>query len=248
MYDWSPVSAANDRFWVLIRDGLRARNIAAPDTLTRGPGASDHWESPELLLSQTCGMPFRTRLHTRVQLVATPDYALPDTPSGYYYSELVVRADHAGVIADFAEKTLAFNSQDSQSGWAAPQNHLARLGLCFARTLHSGAHLESARAVVDGRADIAAIDAVTWRLLVAHAPRIAEGLRVIDHTEPTPGLPLITARHRDPAPIRHAVAAAIDALSPNDRNALGLVGLATISTTAYRAIPNPPPPQVEPGS
>ncbi len=242
MYDWPQVRSEHDRLWSLIRDALAGEGVAAPERLTRDRSLWDIWESPELMLGQTCGMPYRTRLHGAVELVATPDYALPDAPPGYYYSELITRADEPGDAVDFIDRTLAFNGQDSQSGWAAPQNLMARHGLRFTHTRHTGAHLDSARAVAEGRADIAAIDAVSWRLIVAHMPELAAQLRVIGHTDPTPGLPLITAKGRDTAPLARATAAAIAALSPADRDALGLVGLVPIQAAAYLAVPTPPPP------
>ncbi|OYX42032.1 MAG: hypothetical protein B7Z02_13345 [Rhodobacterales bacterium 32-67-9] len=242
MYDWPEVRAENDRLWSLIRAALADEGVAAPEALTRDGSLWEAWESPDLLLGQTCGMPYRTRLHGQVELVGTPDYALPDAAPGHYYSELITRADEPGEATDFIDRTLAFNGQDSQSGWAAPQNQMARLGLRFTHTRHTGAHRDSARAVAEGRADIAAIDAVTWRLIAAHLPGLAAKLRVIGHTDPTPGLPLITAKGRDTTPFARAVAAAIAALSPSDRAALGLAGLAMIPASAYLAVPTPPPP------
>ena len=242
MYDWPQVHAEHDRLWSLIRAALAEEGIAAPERLTRDASLWTLWESPDLLLGQTCGMPFRTRLHGRVSLVATPDYALPGAAPGWYYSVFVVRRDDPGEAHDFIDRTLAFNGQDSQSGWAAPQNEMARRGLSFTLTRHTGAHRDSARAVAEGRADIAAIDAASWRLIEAHHPEIASRLRVVSHTRPTPGLPLITAAGRDPAPIARATAAAIAALAPADRAALGLRGLVTIPAEAYLAVPTPPPP------
>lgn len=243
MYDWPEVTAATDRLWAAIRDRLRAAGTAAPDGLSRGASLWEMWESPGLVLGQTCGMPYRTRLHGRVELVATLDYGLPEAPAGHYYSMLVVRADTPGDLSDFIDRTLAFNGQDSQSGWAAPQNHAARFGLRFTRTLHTGAHIESARAVAGGRADIAAIDAISWRLLCAHRPEIAARLRVIGHTAPTPGLPLIAAKGRDAAALAVAVKGAVAGLGPDDLSLLGgLRGTARIGPEAYLAVPTPPAP------
>lgn len=242
MYDWPEVRDEHDRLWSLTRAALADKGVAAPEVLTRDGSLWDIWESPALILGQTCGMPYRTRLYGQVELVGTPDYALPGAGPGQYYSELISRADEPGEAVDFIDRTLAFNAPDSQSGWAAPQNQMARLGLRFRKTRQTGAHVESARAVAGGRADIAAIDAVTWRLIARHVPELAARLRVIGHTDPTPGLPLITAKGRDTAPIACAVAAAIAALSPADRAALGLVGLVTIPASAYLEVPTPPPP------
>jgi len=242
MYDWPELQGAHDRFWTLIRGALEDTGQDAPARLCRGGSLWDLWQSPELILGQTCGMPYRTRLHGLVDLVGTPDYALPDAPPGHYYSELVVRADAPGDLADFIDRTLAFNGQDSQSGWAAPQNHVAGIGRTFRHTLHTGAHRESARAVAEGRAAIAAIDAVTWRLIGDHLPDLAGRLRVIGHTGPTPGLPLITAPGRDAPALAAAVGQAIAGLEPADRAALGLRGMVAIPPAAYLAVPTPPPP------
>ncbi len=238
MYDMPAVQPANNRFWTLIRAHLGA----GPDHLTRSEDFWQIWQSPDLLLAQTCGMPYRTRLHPEVNLVGTPDYGLPGCPPGHYRSVLVVHADAKGDSeADFADGTFAYNEALSQSGWAAPMTHFAASGVRFGTFLPTGAHANSARAVAQGHADMAALDAMTWRLLQRHDP-LAARLRVIAKTPPTPGLPYITARHRDPAPIAHAVRAAIADIAPADRSALHLLGLADIDKAAYLAVPNPPAP------
>jgi ABC-type phosphate/phosphonate transport system substrate-binding protein len=243
MYDFRAAAAANDRLWALIRDDLRGQGIDAPENLTRGEDAYwPAWQSPDLLLSQTCGYPYRARLHGQVTLVGTPDYDLPDVPPGHYYSVFVVRShDTRRSLTEFDGASFAYNEDLSQSGWAAPQNHAARLGLTLAPTHRSGGHQRSARAVADGIADIAALDAVTWALMQDFDP-VARQVRVIAQTDPTPVLPYITARDRDPGPIFAAIATAIAALAPNDRALLRLKGIVAIPAAAYLAVPNPPTP------
>ncbi|MEO6301185.1 MAG: hypothetical protein ABIO62_16295, partial [Paracoccaceae bacterium] len=131
MYDRAEAQPANDRLWALIRDGLRAKGLAAPDHLTRGAGAYwDAWQSPDLVLSQTCGFPYRSKLHGKVALIGTPEFGVDGCPPGYYRSILVARADDPRhTITDFHNAALAFNEDLSQSGWAAPQNHAANLGI-----------------------------------------------------------------------------------------------------------------------
>lgn len=241
MYDWDELRGPTDRYWALIREGLRARGINAPADLHRGDQWCD-WLNPGLILSQTCGFPYRTALHGKVSLVGTPDFGLPDARSGYYYSQLVVRADAPGDWADFLDGTLAINGYDSQSGWAAPQNHAATLNRRFDKILVTGAHVASATAVAEGLADIAAIDGVTWRLIAAYRPEVAKRLRIVARTEPTPGLPLITALGQDGQAIAAAVGEAIAALSATDRAALGLIGLTHIPAETYLAVPTPADP------
>ena len=239
MYDLLALQGANDRLWRAIRSHLGH----GPENLTRDGDLWQIWQSPDLLIAQTCGMPFRTRLHPNVTLVGTPDYGLPDCPPGYYNSVLVVHVDANGDRPeDFAGVRFAYNDPASQSGWAAPITHMDAAGVRFAVLLQTGSHANSARAVAEGGADIAGLDALTWQLLQDHNPTLTDRLRVIDSTEPTPALPYITAAGRDPAPIAKAFRAALGDLPPRDRAALRLQGLVDIPAPAYLAIATPASP------
>lgn len=244
MYDRPEIAPATDRLWAAVRDGLRRRGMAAPAALTRG--AADlwpQWTAPDLVLSQTCGYPYRSRLHGQVTLVGTPDFAVEGCPPGYYRSLFVVRAgDGRETLAAFNGARLAYNDALSQSGWAAPQTHAAQAGLRLAPGPCTGGHRLSARAVAEGRADLAALDAVTWRLIGVHDPALAGALRVIAATDPTPGLPYITALGQDAGQTFGAVAQAIAGLATADRAALGLCGLIALPAAAYLAVPTPPGP------
>ncbi len=116
MYDRPETRAANDRLWASIRDHLGR----GPQHLSRQVDVWQTWASPDLIFAQTCGMPYRTRLHDTVNLVGTPDYRLPGCAPGHYNSVFVVGRDAPGEqLADFAGKTLAYNEPMSQSGWAS---------------------------------------------------------------------------------------------------------------------------------
>jgi len=239
MYDWPEVQGATDQYWRAIRSALGH----GPADLTRGfDDYIGHWQRPDLLLSQTCGMPYRTRLHPHVALVGTPDYGVPGCAPGQYCSVLVVNAqDDRAQLSDFAADIFAYNEGGSQSGWAAPASHAARRGLRFTRLLATGSHRASLCAVAEGRAAMAAIDAVTWELALRHDPASAR-LRVLERTAPTPGLPYITALANDPAPLAAAITAAIDSLDAETRSALMLRGVIQIPASTYLAVPTPPPP------
>jgi ABC-type phosphate/phosphonate transport system substrate-binding protein len=244
MYDRPETAAANDRLWTLIRDGMRAAGLAAPEALTRG--ANDlwpQWTSPDLAFSQTCGFPFRARLHATVTLVGTPDYGIECSKPGYYRSVFVVRADDPrATLPDFSGARFAFNDAMSQSGWAAPQTYAQGLGLRLPPALESGGHRLSALAVLQGRADIAALDAVTWRLLRRWEPEMA-GLRAIEMTDPSPGLPFIASRSHDAEQMFAIVDAAIRGMPSADRDATGIRGLIRIPAETYLAVPTPASPE-----
>ena len=243
MYDRAEVQPANDRLWALIRDELRAEGLPAPETLTRGPQAYwQAWESPDLTLSQTCGYPYRAKLHGKVTLLATPDYGVEHCPPGHYVSVYVARKDDPrDSLAEFDGAGLAFNEDLSQSGWAGPMSHALSQGVTLKPSLRSGGHILSARAVAEGRADIAGIDAVTWTMITRH-DAFATGLKVVARTTPTPGLPWVAAKGADADALFPILEQALAALSPEDRATLCLKGLTRIPAEAYLAIPTPPPP------
>lgn len=245
MYDRPENAAAHDDLWAAIRDALRARGIPAPDALDRTIPLWNGWLHPGLVLGQTCGLPYRSRLHGQVALIATFDYGLEDTPPGYYRSVFVARADDPRRDpADFAGARFAYNEGSSHSGWAAPQLWASTRGFAFAPTLETGAHRASARAVAEGRADIAAVDAITWRGILRWDREVAAALRVIGRTEAAPGQALIAAAGTEPAAHAEAVAEGLSALDPRVRATLGIVGLVRIPAAAYLAVPTPAPPAV----
>lgn len=236
MYDMPALQPANDRFWSLIRTHLGF----GPSHLTRGADVWDVWNSPDLVFSQTCGMPYRTRLHGKVRLVGTPDYGLAGCPSGFYRSIFVARKDDARDLDQLAEGAFAYNERLSQSGWAAPMVNLSRHSRLPKEVLETGGHAASAAAVAEGRADYAALDALTWELLKDHS-KLGETLREVAATEPTPALPYIAAKGQDAAEIARAVRAAVHDLSPADQGLLRLRDLIEIPAERYLAVPNPAP-------
>jgi ABC-type phosphate/phosphonate transport system substrate-binding protein len=240
MYDRPETAAANDRLWASIRDAIRSLGVAAPEALDRGIGLWEAWQAPDLLLSQACGLPYRTRLHGRVTIVATPICDLPGVPAGHYHSVIVARRDDPRrTLADFAGARIAVNDGLSQSGWAAPMAAAAAAGIAFGPALVTGAHRASAAAVAEGRAELAAIDGLTWSM-IRRWDACALALQEIGTTPPTPALPWITAR-ADLAPaIGRALDTAIAALPADDRAMLGILGATRLDAAAYLAVPNPP--------
>ncbi len=203
MYDHAGARDDHDALWAVIRDRLQASGIDAPAALTRSGDPWQEWRRDDLLLSQTCGLPYRAELHKRLSLVAAPAFrfghdaasvADPENPPpGTYYSVIVVRQDDPRRdFAAFDGARLAYNDPLSQSGWGLLSAHAARQGVRFGSGVQTGAHSASAQAVADGQADIAAIDVATWCGPLRAAPARA-GLRILDRTALSPGLPYVTA-------------------------------------------------------
>lgn len=239
MYQRPQLDEAHARYWALIRKHLSDAGVDSPTDLSQNAEEFFVWKHSELVLSQTCGMPYRTWLHDKVQIVGTPDYGLAGCPAGYYRSAIVVRADDTRTdMAAFKDAVFAYNQKFSQSGYAAPFWHLKPEGFWFENRLHTEQHLLSAQAVATGDADIASLDAVTWRNIEMYEP-FANDLRVLDWTEPTPGLPLITALGNDADVIFKAVKGAIDDLDDHSKSLLGIKGIVKIPKDEYLKIPNP---------
>ena len=239
MYDRAETAGALGRLWSAFRAAYAGDS---PETLCNTGNLWAQWRAPDLLLSQTCGMPYRTSLHGSVRLVGTPVSGLACQP-GFYDSVIVARADDPrDTFAAFDGARLAYNEPLSQSGWAAPANLAGREGISFAEHRKTGAHRASADAVAKGTADLAAIDGVTWQMISRWDP-VASSLKIVTRTEPTPALPYITAPGRNTKPIFDALGAAIKDLPPADRDALSLYGVTYIPAEAYLAVPTPEPPQ-----
>lgn len=244
MNDWSEVAPAWDAIWRAVRDRLREAGIPAPGRLRRDLTGMALWRHPGLVLGLTCGLPYVRGLRERAALVGTPDFGVPGCPPGWYRSALLVRADEPReALAAFRGARLAVNGADSQSGAQAMMFALRAIadgGAFFGEVRVTGAHEFSAAEVADGRADIAAVDYTTWRLICAFRPGAAD-LRVLALTEPNPGLPLVAAPRRDgphaavPAVV-DAVAAGIAEAPPEARDALRLRGLVRTSPADYDLI------------
>ena len=241
MYLWPANRPAHDRLWGGIRDGLLARGIDAPDALDYDLGHMESWARPDLVLSQICNLPYRAHFRDKVTLIGAADYPQAGISPGYYTSVLVTRIDDpAETLADAAGYPMAINDPLSNSGWGVPQQFALSQGLSLNPILRTGAHRESLRAVVEGRADLAALDGVTWLNMQRWDP-MATQAKVIAHTHATPGMTFITAADRDPAPYFMAIDAAIGALSQADRTTLNLRGIVALPAAAYD-IPLPPLP------
>ncbi len=235
MYDRPETAVANDAFWKAIQAELGH----GPDHLTRDADVWDIWRSPDLLLAQTCGMPYRTRLYSEVQLVGTPDYGLPDCPPGHYNSVILAHKDRQGSsLASFDGQRFAYNEALSQSGWAAPVMHMREQRLMPGELVETGSHRQSAQAVAEGQADFASLDALTW-LLIQRYDNFASDLVEITRTEPTPALPFITSKTTVSKRLLDAMAAAAAKLTEKDRETLHLKSVISLPAAEYLAVPTP---------
>jgi ABC-type phosphate/phosphonate transport system substrate-binding protein len=218
MYDPPWLRWANDALWASLAERLSAQGIGdVPARLHRDEDLDDLWDSPSLLLAQSCGYPLMTALRESVQLVATPRYVAEGCEGASHRSAIVVRADDgASSIADLRGKRLGINSVRSNTGMNLLRAEIAphANGQAFFRNvILTRSHARSIAALLSDRIDVAAIDAVTLAHLQDRYPRHAGDLRILAWTAASPGLPLITASATSPqtlAALRGALHASLD--------------------------------------
>ena len=238
MYDRPDTRAANDRLWSLVRANL-PEEPPLPDSLTRSADLWDDWLLPDLVFSQTCSLPYRAKLKGKVRIIGTPVLKI-DCAAGLYFSQIVIRkSDSRRCLGEFNGARLAINDDLSQSGWGSIHGMALAQSVEFNEVIATGAHQNSVRAIAENRADIAAIDAVTWEMLLRSEPLLDE-LQIIARTPATPATPYITGPNHDPEVLYDALESAIASLSEQDRQALCLSGVTRLAESAYLDQPTPP--------
>ena len=195
MYDWPEVRSAMDGFWTDIAVGLAGAGLDVPSALTRDKPARELWQDPDLILGQTCGLPFVSGLCGEAEVFARPDFGVDGADGGDYSSALVCRRGEETSLANFHGRVAAINEYGSQSGCNALADSVGTADF-FSAVRVTGAHRDSALAVARGDADIAAIDAVAWDLFKRFEAQAAIRLDVIGWTRTMPALPYIVgSRH-----------------------------------------------------
>ena len=250
MYDWPEAHAFWDTLWRKSWAILQEQGIVAQAELRRETDYPSLWLSDRLLLGQTCGWPFVSRLQEKVTPIGRFDFGLEGLKPGEYRSVFVAAAG-SDPVTDLAElgaairqngSVIAINAADSQSGFRV-------WGECFpapflidpSRVVMTGSHRASVQAVARGKAGYAAIDAVTWRLARAFEPA-AQEVSVIARSGSAPGLPLIISNRlaRHAGSVTNALSAAIGQMASSDRALLGLAGLVPATDGDYAVLRDQP--------
>jgi ABC-type phosphate/phosphonate transport system substrate-binding protein len=244
MYDFPEIAAAHDALWASIARGLRAHGLDAPERLERGRSLPALWRHPRLLFGQTCGYPYAKGLSGAVVLIATPEYAFSGCEGRSHSSFLVSRvSDARRSLEAFRGSVAAVNAFDSNTGmnlFRATIARIARGPSFFASVISSGSHLASLAAVADGRADLAAVDCVTFGLAKRLKPRLIEPIRIVAESPLSPGLPFIASARLPDSTVQAVrdvlVSVMADQGLEEPRAALGLAGLRPAVPAEYRRV------------
>ena len=226
MYDRPELFEAHNKFWQLVHEQING----SPKILSRNISPWELWTSPQLFLAQTCSSPYRESLHQIANYVGTADYDLPNCPPGYYNSLIISRRGYE--ISEIKNCTFGFNEKISHSGWTAPMAHFRKLNVAPKFLKKTGSHRASVKSVASGQIDFAAIDAQSWRFIKKY-DNFAINIRVLDHTNPTPGLPFITSQNGLKENLFIGIKKAIGVLSKKYRSILYLNDFVILEEEKY---------------
>jgi ABC-type phosphate/phosphonate transport system substrate-binding protein len=244
MYDGPGTARANDAIWAAIAARLRERGVAAPERLKRGGDLAPLWRSPNLVFGQTCGYPYVKDLRDSVALIATPEYDFPGCDGVSHRSFLVRQAgDPRRSLEAFRGGVAALNAWDSNSGMNLFRATIAPLAdgrTFFGAAVTTGSHRASLEAVADGRADLAAIDCVSFALMRRFEAGLAAKVAVVAESPLSPGLPFIASARLPEATVSRAREALFAALADPElaqaRASLGLIGARPTAPADYGRI------------
>jgi phosphonate transport system substrate-binding protein len=160
-----------------------------------------------------------------------------------YFSDLIVRRDLvAGAFPDLRGSVWAFNDRQSLSGWHRMLSRLETLGLpqpeaFFSRVVQSGSHVASIDLVVNGEADVSAVDSNTLLLARRRDAALDTRIRVLESWGPSAVQPLI-AREDLPATLRAQIEKTLLGMADSPTAALrlsqfGVLRFAPVSPADY---------------
>ena len=209
MYPFEWLRPAWDRLWSAVHE----QAPWTPASLRWDGDVHRHWVDPGCKVAQACGWPVVTTLRSDVRVVGAFALALDDADGHRYRS--VVLANRPVALGDVAAAgtTAAANATDSLSGWVSLLAATMGPGATWpGRVCWTGSHIESLRALRDGRADIASVDELSLAFVRRHDPDLVAGFHVIGRGPWVPSLPVVV-RAGTPGrlvdELRHAIVEAL---------------------------------------
>ena len=206
--------------------------------------------SPELMhdkqlyIAHTCGFPLMKFYRESHEPVCIPVFDVEGAVAKQYSSRIIVKKDSSiRKLSECKGRTIAINGHDSNSGMNVIRHAVCQLSNgedYFSSVIVSGGHWQSMIEVVEGRADVAAIDCVTYALLEQHQPDLCEQLRTIQWTAATTGLPFVIPKgsldQTQKSNITLTLNKALDSLEGHHRDLLRLHCFAAVEFSDYESI------------
>jgi len=215
MYEWAPSLVTA---WRQLLEWVTTRARVDLEFAPGGSSLDELWSREDLGCVFMCGYPYALRAERPV-LLAAPVPSPPrfgDAPA--YMSDFIVRADgpHRRLEETFGGR-IAYSTEHSHSGYNAPRHHLLAYRSPARSTLFAevkGPYVRQRaviQAVLDGEADVAAIDGYAHDLLRRHDPGLTQQLRAVATTAPAPSPPLVASPGMGAAERERLTAALLEA-------------------------------------
>jgi len=200
--------------------------------------------NPGLFIGHTCGYPLMKHLQDAVTPFCVPIFNVSGVEGNLYSSRFIVAAESdIGSLAECAGRIVAINNRDSNSGMNVLRHAIAKLnpaGPFFTSVVNSGGHLQSLTAVAEKRADVAAIDCVSFQFIEDRWPELTAQVRSIGDSVKTCSLPLVMPNANLPSTDTRQILAALNKalkqLNPRLRQQLHLSHFASVSLGDYQSI------------
>jgi len=148
-------------------------------------------------IAWTCGAPFIQDEKTdQQQLVAVPTFKNKPT----YYSLVLTRSNTKHkTLADFKGGILAYSDPRSNTGYLSPKYALKKKNIDinnhFRLLINAGNHEGSIEAVIDGLADVTAVNEYIWETYTKAFPEAKKKLREIERLGPYPLTPIVASKN-----------------------------------------------------
>lgn len=179
------------------------------------------FSSIQMLIGQTCGYPYISSIHKTHNLVCVPDFNVEGCNEAKYSSWIVTQlSDDRTTLAEFEGATATINNWDSNSGMNVFRQAISKQVFSqsekqtsfFSDVIENGSHLTSIELISCGKADIAAIDAVTWHFALVEGRVDPDKIQIIGQSVQTAGLPFVMNKliPLDPEYVRLALNKALD--------------------------------------
>ena len=201
---------------------------------------SGMFSQPDLLFGQTCGYPYVMTWQPSHELVAVPSFNVPGCEEFRYSSWFICNKDSSfQSLSDLKASVAVINNRDSNSGMNVLRREISKIAggkSFFSEVLESGSHLTSIDYVVNGKADIASIDAVTWYFAIQEGLVDPDKIRIIGESKKTAGLPFIIDRSidLDPKIIRNALNLSLQSCSTEIRDFIKINRFEKVSPEDYQ--------------
>lgn len=245
MYNLPEMRGVNASFWAALRGLLAEAGLGdLPEALQFDRPPIPAEISSEVLFSQTCGYPLETIFSGQAIRLGTPCYAAFGCDGPTHCGLFVVPAGSpARELRDLRGGVFLLNHRHSNSGMNLPRRALAEIAErrpFFAQVVETGSQPGNLDRIAGGQADATAVDCVTYAFWRCWRPEMAQRVRVLGRTRPSPAIPFVTSAATPQATVE-LLRAALRTLAHEPRYAairqeLMLADIVDVPDAAYRGL------------